>query len=90
MKQPQKAVSFLADLLKTYREENWEVLTASIQQDLFQCYLAMDDTPRYLKTCIRLAATTVFTLDQRRDYFQEIIMCSEKLGSGQICLYPSF
>lgn len=82
MKQPQKAISFLADLLKTYREENWELLTASIQQDLLECYLAMEDIPRYLKTCIRLAATSCFNLDKRKDYFQEIISCSEKLGSG--------
>ncbi|KFM65669.1 Trafficking protein particle complex subunit 10, partial [Stegodyphus mimosarum] len=86
MKQPQKAVSFLADLLKTYREENWETLTANIQQDLYECYLAMNDIPRYLKTCIRLAATTAFTLDQRKDYFQDIIAQSEKLGSENLLL----
>ncbi|GIY00231.1 trafficking protein particle complex subunit 10 [Caerostris darwini] len=84
LKQPQKAVSFLADLLKTYREENWEVLTASIQQDLLECYSAMEDTPRYLKTCIRLAATVSFNLDKRKDYFQEIISCSEKLGADPL------
>ncbi|GFW67095.1 trafficking protein particle complex subunit 10 [Trichonephila clavipes] len=84
MKQPQKAVSFLADLLKTYREENWEVLTASIHQDLLECYSAMEDVPRYIKTCIRLAATHSFNLDKRKDYFQEIISCSEKLGSDPL------
>ncbi|KAG8193047.1 hypothetical protein JTE90_028159 [Oedothorax gibbosus] len=86
MKQPQKAISFLTDLLMTYREENWEVLTASIQQDLLECYLAMEDVPRYLKTCIRLAATSCFNLDKRKDYFQEIISCSEKLGSDPLLL----
>ncbi|XP_055945623.1 trafficking protein particle complex subunit 10-like [Argiope bruennichi] len=84
MKQPQKAVSFLTDLLKTYREENWEILTASIQEDLLECYSAMEDIQRYLKTCIRLAATLCFNLDKRKDYFQEIISCSEKLGSDPL------
>ncbi|XP_071041764.1 trafficking protein particle complex subunit 10 isoform X2 [Parasteatoda tepidariorum] len=86
MKQPQKAISFLADLLKTYREENWEMLTANIQQDLLQCYEDMGDIGRYLKTCIRLSASVCLSFDQRKDYFQEIITSSEKLGSDPLRL----
>ncbi|XP_054722855.1 LOW QUALITY PROTEIN: trafficking protein particle complex subunit 10-like [Uloborus diversus] len=86
MKQPQKAVSFLSDLLKTYREENWEVLTADIQQDLLACYTAMEDTPRLLKTLVRLSATLHTPLDRRKDYFQEITTHSEKLGTEPLLL----
>lgn len=86
LQQPQKAASFLSDLYKTYKEENWERLAVVTQQDMFECYCAMNDTPKYLKTCIRLSASPLLSLEQRESYFQEILKWSEKLGTDSLLL----
>jgi hypothetical protein len=42
----QKAVVFLADVLKTFNEENWRHLTMQTHLELADCYREMNEKER--------------------------------------------
>ncbi|XP_076035164.1 SIDL trafficking protein particle complex subunit 10 isoform X2 [Oratosquilla oratoria] len=86
--EPQKAVSFLTDQLKTFMEEGWETLITHTQTDLTKCYKSIQDNERYIKTCAQLAANSVIGKEQQETYYKEMMDSIDEIPESGCLLVP--
>ncbi|CAL4132055.1 unnamed protein product, partial [Meganyctiphanes norvegica] len=87
--EPQKAATFLSDQLNTFLEEGWPTLITKTQKELNTCYLATEDTDKYLRTCAQLAASTTLSEEERQKYFQSFTDAQENNKSLEKLMIPS-
>ncbi|XP_065222101.1 trafficking protein particle complex subunit 10 isoform X2 [Planococcus citri] len=67
-----KASTFLTSVLCLYEIDEWPVLANEIRLKLLHCYKNMEETERYIKTCIAIICSPHFDVECRLSYFEEI------------------
>lgn len=72
MGQPQKAVPFLVDLLRTQVDEGWAVLATATRLELAQCHRAADDWPRWVRISAQLSGDRTLDIDQRAKHLEDV------------------
>jgi hypothetical protein len=78
----QKAVGFLTDALKTFKDDKWSLLVVEVLLKLAICYKTTKDLERYLKTTAQLACSQQLSSQQREHFFHEFVASLESLKNG--------
>lgn len=87
--EPQKAVPFLVELVRSQADEGWHRLAAIGQRRLLDCYAQTGEWGRYLRAALALAACPALPLDERLQLFEEVQPCMQNLremGDGPVAL----
>ncbi|XP_054922379.1 trafficking protein particle complex subunit 10 isoform X1 [Dermacentor andersoni] len=87
--EPQKAVPFLVELVRSQADEGWHRLAAIGQRRLLDCYAQTCEWGRYVRTALALAACSALPMDERLQLFEEVQPCMQNLremGDGPVAL----
>ncbi|CAG7734427.1 unnamed protein product, partial [Allacma fusca] len=68
-----KAIGFLTDAFKTFRDDKWDLLVVDVLLKLAQCYQITDDYDKYIRTCAQLACCKTLSDDRRHHFFDEMM-----------------
>lgn len=79
-----KAIGFLVDALKTFRSDRWTVLVIDVLLKLAECYQAIGDNERYIRTCAQIACSEHMEISSRNHFFDEMMTCLAEIeGNGK-------
>lgn len=87
--EPQKAVPFLVELVRSQADEGWHRLAAVGQRRLLDCYTQTHEWGRYLRAALILTACPALPTPERLQLFEEIHPCMQNLremGDGPVVL----
>lgn len=82
-KEHQKAVGFLTDALKTFKDDKWNLLVVEVLLKLAICYKTTKDLERYLKTTAQLACSQQLNMQKRDHFFEEFVTSLESVRKGK-------
>ncbi|GFN83211.1 trafficking protein particle complex subunit 10 [Plakobranchus ocellatus] len=81
---PDKAENFLLDSIRMYQQEGWHRLADGTMVKLAQCQQLLEDADKYLKTSCHIACSQHVSEAERALYFQEMLMCLNKIHEDTI------
>lgn len=86
-----KATTFLVDALKTFQGDRWTVLVIDVLLKLAECYHAVGDKERYIRTCAQIACSQHLDIGRRNHFFDEMMTCLTEIeGNGNGRIFTSF
>ncbi|CAN7938034.1 unnamed protein product [Ixodes hexagonus] len=80
--QPERAVPFLGDLLRTQADEGWTQLALATQQELCRCYLELKQWGKFLKASTQLACHPGLATDERLAHLADACQHMGTLGDS--------
>ncbi|CAN8017882.1 unnamed protein product, partial [Ixodes persulcatus] len=80
--QPERAVPFLTDLLRTQSDEGWTRLALETQQELCRCYLELTQWGKFLRTSAQLACHPGLSREQRLAHLADVCQYMGALGDS--------
>ncbi|ODN03761.1 Trafficking protein particle complex subunit 10, partial [Orchesella cincta] len=85
-----KAVGFLVDALKTFTNDRWTVLVIDVLLKLAECYHAVGDNERYIRTCAQIACSKQLDASRRNHFFDEMMTCLTEIeGNDRFVISPT-